>query len=207
MSDDVLSYIHRYVPPQDPAERRTLLLLHGTGGDENDLLGLGRHLLPGAGLLSPRGNVPEGGMNRFFRRLDVGVFDQDDLRRRTDDLAAFLQEAAERYQFDGRKVFAVGYSNGANIAASVLLRHPQALSGAVLFHAQLPFVPDGAPDLAGRSVFIGAGMYDPLVPKAGTEQLAELLRSYGAQVTLHFHTGGHELLDDEVEAARSFLVL
>ena len=146
-------------------------------------------------------------MNRFFRRLEVGVFDQDDLRRRTDELVTFIQEAAGRYQFDAGKVFAVGYSTGANIAASVLLRHPHALAGTVLFHAQLPFVPDDAPDLTGKPVFIGAGMYDPLVPKAGTEQLADLLRSYGAQVTLHFHTGGHELRDDDVEAARSFLAL
>ncbi len=207
MSAEPLSYIHRYISPQDPSEKRTLLLLHGTGGDENDLLGLGRHLVPEAGLLSPRGNVPEAGMNRFFRRLNVGVFDQDDLRRRTDELAQFIAQAAERYRFDPGHVTAVGYSNGANIAASLLFRHPEALTAAVLFHAQLPFLPEVPPDLSGRRVFIGAGMADPLVPRSGTEELAGLLKSYGAEVALHFHSGGHELRDDEVEAAREFLAL
>src|SRR5499433_2520532 len=136
-------FIHEFVPGDSD---RTLLLLHGTGGSERDLIPLGRELDPNASLLSPRGKVLENGMPRFFRRLAEGVFDLDDLRQRTHDLAAFVAAASEAYQFDPRRVIAVGYSNGANIAASLLLLHPETLAGAVLFHAMVPLIPEKLPD-------------------------------------------------------------
>jgi predicted esterase len=200
-----LGFVHRFVPAERADETRTLLLLHGTGGNEADLLPLGRHLLPGATLLSPRGKVLEHGMPRFFRRLAEGVFDQEDLRLRTAELARFVRDAAAAYGFDAGKVVAVGYSNGANIAASLLLREPGALSAAVLFHPMVPFVPDVLPDLTGTPVFIGAGRSDPMVPAANTEELATLLRAAGADVTVHWQAGGHQLGGEEVEAARQWL--
>src|SRR4051812_42568663 len=134
------SYVHRFIPSSS-GDQRTLLLLHGTGGDENDLLPLASMIAPGAAVLSPRGNVQEQGANRFFRRLAEGVFDLEDLRRRTDELADFVREAVEQYELDAREVIAVGFSNGANIAASMLLVHPDVLRGAVLFRAMVPFEP------------------------------------------------------------------
>ena len=198
-------FVHRFVPAEPGGEPRTLLLLHGTGGTEEDLLPLGRHLLPGSAILSPRGKVLERGMPRFFRRLAEGVFDQDDLRRRSHELADFIESAAGAYSFDPERVVAVGYSNGANIAASLLLLRPDVLSGAALFHAMVPFVPESNPDLSGKRVFLGAGRYDPLVPTEQTERLADLLKGAGANVTLHWESGGHELNRGEVEAAREWL--
>jgi phospholipase/carboxylesterase len=197
-----LGFVHRYVPA--PGAATTLLLLHGTGGDENDLLELGRTLAPTASLLSPRGKVLERGMPRFFRRLAEGVFDQEDLARRTDELAEFINQAAAEYHFDTHRVVAVGYSNGANIAASVLLKHPGTLAGAVLFHPMVPFEPKEPPVLRGTEVFISAGQHDPLVPRALTERLAELLRIAGSGVSVHWEPGGHELVAGEVDAARSW---
>jgi predicted esterase len=180
----------------------TLLLLHGTGGDENDLLPLGGMLLPGSNRLSPRGNVPENGMNRFFRRLAEGVFDLEDLRFRTDRIAEFLALAAEQHGFDPARVIAVGYSNGANIAASLLLRRPVALRAAILLHAMVPFESDAPPDLSGKAIFLSAGRNDPIVPPENAARLAEILRTAGADVTLHWHDAGHSLTRDEVTAAR-----
>lgn len=201
-----LGFVHRFVPARSGAAGGiTLLLLHGTGGNENDLVDLGGMLLPGAALLSPRGKVLERGMPRFFRRLAEGVFDQEDLARRTDELADFVKDAANEYQLDPARVVAVGYSNGANIAASVLLRHPTALAGGVLFHPMVPFEPKEPPALAGAKVFMSAGRSDPMVPRALTERLAELLASSGAAVSIHWEHGGHELVAAEVDAARSWL--
>ncbi len=206
MSTPDLGFIHRFVPAaEQTGESRTLLLLHGTGGNEDDLLPLGRDLLPGAALLSPRGKVLERGMPRFFRRLAEGVFDQEDLRLRTQELARFVQAAATAYGLDPRKVAAVGYSNGANIAASLLLQEPGTLAAAVLFHPMVPFVPDPLPDLTGTPVFMGAGRADPMVPQENTEGLAELLRQAGAAVTLEWQAGGHQLSGGEVEAARQWI--
>ena len=198
-------FVHRFLPAPKPEEALTLLLLHGTGGNENDLLPLGQALLPGANLLSLRGNVLENGMPRFFRRLAEGVFDQADLRLRTWELAEFLAEAADRYGFNANRVIAVGYSNGANIAASLLLRQPERLAGAVLFHPMVPFVPETLPDLKGKKVFIGAGENDPIVPVANTEELATLLEQAGAEITLHWHQGGHSLTQEEMQAAQVWL--
>src|SRR5579871_3772557 len=200
-----MDFVHRFLPAPQPEGAPTLLLLHGTGGSENDLLTLGQALLPGANLLSPHGKVLEHGMPRFFRRLAEGVFDQEDLRFRTGELADFVAEAAERYGFSAERVIAVGYSNGANIAASLLLRQPERLAGAVLFHPMVPFVPETLPDLRGRGIFIGAGQNDPIVPVANTEELAALFRQAGAEVTLQWQRGGHALTQAEVQAAQTWL--
>lgn len=208
VSGDALGFIHRYIPPSAGAElasSTTLLLLHGTGGDEEDLVPLGRVLLPGAGMLSPRGNVLERGAPRFFRRIAEGVFDQEDLARRTEELAAFLEAAAKTYALDRDGMVAVGFSNGANIAASLLLRRPGLLRGAALLSPMVPFEPDPLPDLTDTSVFIGAGRTDPIAPAAQAERLAELLRQAGATVTLHWEPGGHAVTKSEVDAARRWI--
>ncbi len=208
VSGEALGFVHRYVPPSDEAERAcaaTLLLLHGTGGDEEGLLPLGRRLLPGAAMLSPRGNVLEGELTRFFRRHAEGVLDQEDLARRTEELAEFVDRAAATYAFDRRGVIAVGFSNGANIAASLLLRRGAVLRGAVLLSPLLPFEPETVPSLAGTSVFIGAGRNDPLVPSEQVERLATHLREAGADVMVHWDAGGHRITLGEVDAARAWL--
>ena len=208
VSGDALGFIHRYIPAAAGAELAsgtTLLLLHGTGGDEEDLIPLGRALLPGAGLLSPRGKVLERGAPRFFRRLAEGVFDQEDLARRTEELAQFIEAAAKTYELNRDGIVAVGFSNGANIAASLLLRRPGLLRGAVLLSPMVPFEPATLPDLTGTSVFIGAGRADSIAPPAEAEHLAELLRRAGAAVHIHWEPGGHTLTDGEVEAARQWL--
>lgn len=202
---EAAGYVHRFVPAAFPHNVPTLLLLHGTGGDESDLLPLGHTLLPGANLLSPRGRVLERGMPRFFRRLEEGVFDQEDLQLRTGELAQFIEAAAGRYGFEAERVVAVGYSNGANIAASLMLRQPKRLWGAVLFHPMVPFVPETLPELNGRPLFVGAGHNDPIVPVANTEELVALFQKAGADVTLHWHRGGHALAKEEVQAAHEWL--
>lgn len=184
---------------------RTLLLLHGTGGNEQDLISLGRELDPTASLLSPRGKVLENGMPRFFRRLAEGVFDIEDLKARTHELADFVVAASERYNIYMKKLIAVGYSNGANIAASVLLLRPEILPTAVLFRAMVPLRPEKQPDLLSKRVFIGAGSFDPIVPGSETKALEDLLRSAGADVTIRFFHAGHELTQEDVDAARDWL--
>jgi predicted esterase len=208
VSGDALGFIHRHIPPSASAElagSTTLLLLHGTGGDETDLLPLGRALLPGAGILSPRGKVLEHGAPRFFRRIAEGVFDQEDLVRRTDELGDFVAAAAKAYELQKDGIVAVGFSNGANIAASLLLRHPGVLRGAVLLSPMVPFEPTILPDLKETAVFIGAGRNDPLVPQEQTERLADLLRQAGADVTLHWDAGGHGVTKAEVDAAAQWI--
>jgi len=195
-------FIHEFVPG---SSARTLLLLHGTGGNERDLIPLGQELDPNASLLSPRGKILENGMPRFFRRLAEGVFDLEDLRTRTNELADFVVTAAQRYEFDLKKVVAVGYSNGANIAASILLLRPETFAAAMLFRAMVPFVPETQPDLSSVRVLIGAGSIDPIVPASETEQLAELLRRAGADVTIRFFQGGHGLTQADVQAAQEWL--
>jgi phospholipase/carboxylesterase len=197
-------FVHRFVPGRTP-DGPVLLLLHGTGGDETDLLPLGEALAPGAALLSPRGKVLEHGMPRFFRRLAEGVFDVPDLIERTRELAEFVGAASAEYGFDPASVIAVGYSNGANIAAGLLLLHPGVLRGAVLFRAMVPLVPESRPSLAGIPVFIAAGRQDPIVPYGQTRQLAVLLEDAGADVTVHVEPAGHELTERDVAAARAWL--
>ncbi len=197
-----LGFVHRYERGDGPL---TLLLLHGTGADENDLIPLGRALAPGASLLSPRGQVLENGMPRFFRRLAVGVFDVEDLKRRTADLGRFVERAAEHYGFESRDAVAVGYSNGANIAASLLLSDPGRVGAVALLHAMVPFRPETLPDLTGTPVLLTGGMRDPMIPPAQTEELARMLSGAGADVDLELAPGGHELTPAEVEKARAWI--
>lgn len=199
---------HKHVfHPAPPGERAsyTALLLHGTGADEHDLVPLGRALAPGRAILSPLGAVRENGMPRWFRRLREGVFDEDDIRRRAGELAAFLGEAAQAYTLDPSRFVAVGFSNGANIAASLLLLHPGSLRGAVLLRAMTPLVPEELPDLAGVPVYVAAGRQDPIVPVDDVERLVELLRTAGADVTLRWADAGHGLAPDEVVDAAAWL--
>jgi len=208
VSGDALGFVHRYIPPQQGAEEAggvTLLLLHGTGGDEDNLISFGRMLLPGAALLSPRGKVNEGGALRFFRRIREGVFDQEDLRKRTDELARFVEGAAETYGLDAERIVAVGFSNGANIAASLMLRRPGLIKSAVLLSPMVPFEPEESPDLRDTSVFIGAGRMDAMVPVAQTERLVEILKEGGAEVHVHWDPGGHAIAPGEVKAAQKWL--
>jgi phospholipase/carboxylesterase/glyoxalase family protein len=203
---DDLGFVHKFIPAKPGGSHPvTLLMLHGTGGDENDLLPLGNELWPGAALLSVRGKVLENGMPRFFRRIREGVFDVEDLKFRTEELAQFIQAASERYDIRSEKLIAVGYSNGANIAASLILQHPHYLAAAVLFRVMVPYTPEIIRDFRNLPVFIGAGERDPIVPRSQPEELAGLFESGGADVTLFWHRGGHELGEDDVEAAREWL--
>ncbi len=199
-----LGFGHRWVPAER-AGAPTLLLLHGTGGDEDDLIPLGHALVPGAALLSPRGQVSEGGSLRFFRRLAEGVFDQVDLAKRTEELASFVRDAAQPYAIDLDRLITLGFSNGANIAASVILRDPGLLRTNVLLSPMVPFEPDATPGLAGTSVFLGAGRRDPIAPTSQVERLGEIFREGGADVTVHWHDAGHTITQDEFDAARQWV--
>jgi predicted esterase len=199
-----LSFVHHYQPGKTPGSP-TLLLLHGTGGNEHDLLGLAPDLLPEAGVLSPRGKVLEHGMPRFFRRLAEGVFDLEDLRVRTAELADFVIAAASHYGFDAARVVAAGFSNGANIAASIVLLRPGVLHRAVLFRAMVPLVPNPLPSLPGTPVLVSNGRADPIVAAAETERLAALLRNAGAEVTLVLQAAGHHLVPEDLIRAREWL--
>jgi phospholipase/carboxylesterase len=183
----------------------TLLLLHGTGGDENDLLDVGRELSPEAALLSPRGKVLENGAPRFFRRLAEGVFDLDDLRFRTHELAAFVEASSKTYGFDKSRLVAVGFSNGANIASSLLLLHPEILAGAILFRPMVPFTPEKLPDLAGVGILVAGGLRDPLVPREQTTRLLEMFLQCHADAVLRWQEGGHSISESEVRFARGWL--
>lgn len=197
-----LDFNHEFVPG---SSKRTLLLLHGTGGNEHDLIPLGREIDPAAAILSPRGKVLENGMPRFFRRLAEGIFDEEDLKRRTHELADFVGAAAQHYEFAADEIVAVGYSNGANIAAGLLLLRPETLRAAILFRAMVPLVPEKLPDLSSARVWIGAGNQDPIIPTSETQRLVELLRGAGADVTIRFVNAGHSLTKAEVETASLWL--
>jgi phospholipase/carboxylesterase len=195
-------FIHEFV---SGTSGRTLLLLHGTGGNEHDLIPLGRELDLNAALLSPRGKILENGMPRFFRRLAEGVFDVKDLKQRTNELADFVAAAAPHYKLAANQIIAVGYSNGANIAASMLLLRPEILRAAILFRAMVPLVPENLPDLSPVRVWIGAGSEDPIIPPSEAQRLAELLRRAGADVTIRFANATHGLTNAEVGAARHWI--
>lgn len=192
-------FIHRFEPGD--GRRPVLLALHGTGGNEDDLVPLARTIDPAASVLSPRGRVLEQGMPRFFRRLAEGVFDLEDLRVRTGELAEFLDAAARRHGFGLSRVVAVGYSNGANMAASLMLSRAATLAGAILFRPMVPFEPAERPVLDGAKVLISAGHQDAIVPRPLTLRLAELLTSGGADVTTRWYQTGHGLTPQEVRDA------
>lgn len=205
-SSSELGFIHKFIPTYTREEQVTLLLLHGTGGSEQDLIPLGRELYPRAAILSPRGKVLESGMPRFFRRLAEGVFDIKDLKFRTHELADFVEKAAKVYGFDLRHVVSVGYSNGANIASSMLLLRPEVISSAVLFRAMIPFMPEKVPNLATKNIFMAAGERDPIIPRKQTEMLFRLFEEAGANVMLHWQkNSGHELGYDEISLAKEWL--
>jgi phospholipase/carboxylesterase len=199
-ADAELSHLHRFV---DGDRKRPLLLLHGTGGDEDDLLPLGGAILPGAALISPRGKVSEHGANRFFRRFAEGVFDVEDLKTRTDELADFVLAAREHYGLD--TPVAVGLSNGANIAASLLIRRPETVRGAVLLRPMTPYEPEAWPDLAGKPVLILSGAMDPIVPSANARRLAAILAEAGASVTHKLLPTGHGLGRTDIAEASAWL--
>uniref|UniRef100_A0A832I0Q3 Alpha/beta hydrolase n=1 Tax=Eiseniibacteriota bacterium TaxID=2212470 RepID=A0A832I0Q3_UNCEI len=196
-------FAYRFEPASPDGPPFTLLLLHGTGGDEHDLVPLGRLLAPGAALLSPRGRVLEHGAPRFFRRLAEGVFDEEDVARRAHELADFVAGAAAAHGFDPARVVAAGYSNGANIAAATLLLRPGALAGAVLLRPMVPLVPREAPDLSGVPVLVSAGRLDPYSRDA--RRLADLLGGFGARVDLRMRDVGHGLDRGDVDLAREWL--
>ena len=196
------SFIHRF-QPGSVTGAAPLLLLHGTGGDENDLLPLGAALAPGAALLSPRGQVLEHGMPRFFRRLAEGVFDEDDVRRRAAELGAFVTEARQRHGLAAP--IAVGFSNGANIAAALLLLKPDALAGAILLRAMVPLSEPPKAELGGKPVLLLSGQADPIVPASNSAKLATLLFEAGASVTHKVLPAGHQLSQADVTLARDWI--
>lgn len=191
-----------FVPDASGVSGPIVLALHGTGGDERNLVPLAREVAPGAAILSPRGRVLESGMPRFFRRLAEGVFDLDDLRRRTAELAEFVLAAADRYGFEPARLVALGYSNGANIGASLLLLRPEALGGAALLRGTLPFEPESLPELSGRRILLASGERDPYASRERAQRLAELLAHAGAEVEHHWSAGGHRLEEEDLRAAR-----
>ena len=198
---ELLGFKYRFEPGESD---RTLLLLHGTGADENALIPLGHTLDSEANLLSPRGKVLEDGNARFFRRFAEGVLDVEDLKSRTHELVEFIEAAAEQHGFDSTNVIAVGFSNGANIAASILLLHPRLLPSAILLRPMMPFAPEDKPDLSGVDVFIASGRTDTLIDPNDPERLAQLLESFGANVALVWRQGGHQLEPGEADSARSW---
>jgi len=198
-----MNFIYRFEP--GAKDSPTLLLLHGTGGNETDLIGFGRAIAPHSNLLSPRGNVLENGMPRFFRRFSHGVFDLEDLKFRTEELLEFIEASARKYGFDRQNVIAMGYSNGANIAATLLLLHERSLAGAILFRPMMTITPHKVPDLSGRKVLVCAGDRDSMIDPAKTSELISFLGTAHADVSVHYHPGGHELGRDDFEAAQRWL--
>jgi predicted esterase len=204
-----LGFIHKFIPSENVKDCNstvTLLLLHGTGGDENDLIPLAMTLeITTASILSVRGKVIENGMPRFFRRLAEGVFDIEDLKFRTFELANFIQNAAKRYAFGLNRVTVIGYSNGANIAASLLLLRPEILSNAILFRPMIPLVPDTLPDLSDKHILISAGLHDPIILRHQTTDLFDLLSNAGAKISIQWQNSGHELTQRESLAVKEWV--
>jgi predicted esterase len=206
MTDDI-GFIHRFVPAEDKTSAETLVVLHGTGGDENDLIGIGQAIAPGAAILSPRGNVLENGAPRFFKRLAEGVFDPKEVRSRSEELARFIRVAISKYGLNSERVFALGYSNGANVASTMMFIEPELFRGAILFRPMVVFEPNERPDLSGAGVLISAGRMDPIVPAKSVERLVELFEVSSADVTLKWQLAGHNLLPSEVREAADWLAL
>lgn len=196
------SFTYRHLPATD-ASRPPLLLLHGTGGDENDLIPLGQMISPGSAVVSPRGKVLENGMPRFFRRLAEGVFDEADVIRRANELADFVSEARERHGLAAP--LAVGFSNGANIAAALLLLRPEALAGAVLIRAMMPLADAPKPDLAGKPILMLTGAMDPIIPEANAAELARRFEAAGASIEHEVLPAGHSLTQADIRLARDWV--
>jgi predicted esterase len=205
VNQNALTYQHRFEPALSGDSAPPLLLLHGTGGDEHDLIPLARQLSPDSALLSPRGDVMENGHPRFFRRFAEGIFDLADVERRTHALADFVAAAAKHYRFDASRLTALGFSNGANIAASLLLLRPESLAAAVLLRPMVVLTPTTLPPLAGKRILISSGTRDPIVPTDHPTRLADLFRHAGAEVTLHSSVTGHGLAPADFAAAQTFL--
>jgi phospholipase/carboxylesterase len=201
-----LGFVHRFRPATS-GSRDTLLVLHGTGGNEDDLIGIAQTVAPGAAVISPRGNVLEGGAPRFFHRLAEGVFDPAEVRSRGEELAKFVRAAVASYELDPAHVFALGYSNGANIASTVMLLDPEVLRAAVLLRPMLVFEPKEKVDLSGNALLISAGKVDPIVPPESVEKLVALLGERGAEVSLKWQLGGHNLVPSEIKEAADWLAL
>jgi phospholipase/carboxylesterase len=199
------TYHHVFEPGTD-SKAPPLLLLHGTGGSENDLLRLGRTLSPGSAMLSPRGDVSEGGALRFFARLSEGVFDPQEITRRTNALADFVIAASDHYKLDPLRLLAIGFSNGANIAATLMLLRPETLGGGALFRPMVVLNQPAAPgSLTGRRVLLSNGSTDPLVPADHPARLAELLRAGGADVKIELFPASHALTPQDVAVAQAWL--
>lgn len=205
--DGETGFIHHFEPAAPDGPDQTLLLLHGTGGNEQDLVPIGQSVLPGAAILSPRGKVLEGGVAaRFFRRHGEGILDVEDLMERTDELAGFIREASERYGFDPARMVTIGFSNGANVATCLLFRHPTLIEAAALLRPMLPYVPDPAPDLTAKPVLVAIGEGDPMVPAAQSEDLARLLAGFGAEVSTSTAPGaGHGLSGVDLSALTAWI--
>ena len=186
-------------------KKLTLVLLHGTGGNEEDLILLGKELEPTASILSPRGKVLENGMPRFFRRLAEGVFDIEDLKFRTYELADFLQKCSLHYRFDLNQTIAVGFSNGANIGASILLLRSEVLQGAILFRAMVPLVPNTLPDLSNKKILLSEGLQDPIVSRTEAENLYRLFQKANANITLKWQSSGHNLIQDDLIISKEWI--
>ena len=205
-----LGFVHKFIPSEGSKDQKsvTLLLLHGTGGDETDLIPIARMLdITNASILSPRGKVIENGMPRYFRRLSEGIFDIEDLKFRTNELAEFVQNASKTYALNLNRIVAIGYSNGANIAASILLLRPEILSNAILFRPMIPLVPNTFPNLSSKHVLMSAGLHDPIVASYQTKDLFDLLEKVGAKVSIQWQNSGHELTQRDIVAARKWLSL
>ncbi|HEX6646661.1 MAG TPA: alpha/beta hydrolase [Nitrososphaeraceae archaeon] len=187
------------------SKKLTLVLLHGTGGNEEDLIFLGKKIEPNASILSPRGKVLENNMPRFFRRLSEGVFDIEDLKFRTHELADFIQKCSLHYKFDLRHTIAVGFSNGANIATSILLLSPDVFQDAILFRAMIPLVPNPLPNLLNKKILLSAGLQDPIVSKKETENLYRLFQKTNAITTLKWQPSSHNLIQEDILVAKSWI--
>ena len=207
MKNTELGFIHRFIPANSKAKQTdlTLLLLHGTGGNEEDLIPLGKELASNASILSVRGKVLENGMPRFFRRIKEGVFDLEDLNLRTNELADFILNSSSIYEFDLERIIAVGFSNGANIGASLLLRRPEVLTGAILFRAMVPFIPKVLPDLSKKHILLSEGLHDPIVSRGEAENLLRLFTKARSDATLEWQDSGHNLVQEDIVASRRWL--
>jgi phospholipase/carboxylesterase len=189
------------------SKKLTLVLLHGTGGNEEDLIFLGKEIEPNASILSPRGKVLENGMARFFRRLSEGIFDIEDLKFRTQELADFIQKCSLHYKFDLNRTIAVGFSNGANIAASMFFLRPELLQGAILFRAMVPFLPDDPfPNLSSKKILLSAGLNDPIATRTEIENLYNLFQKTNANITLKWQHSSHNLIQDDLVIAKEWIL-